>query len=61
MVTGGCWGLQGLQKGYKRLQGATRVTGGYRELEGVTGGYIELHEVIRVYMGLQRVLRGCMG
>ena len=40
--------LQGVTRGYKRLQ---RVTGGYKGLERVTSGY-------RVLQGLKRVKGG---
>ena len=47
--------------GYKGLQGGTRDTGNYRELQWVTGDYKGLQGVTRGYKTLQGVTRGYKG
>ena len=66
--TGGLKGLQGVTRGYKRLQGVTggykglqEVTRGYKGLQGVTGGYRGLKGVTRGDRRWQGVTGGCKG
>ena len=51
-------GIEGVTKGYRRLQG---VTGAYKGLQGVTGGYKGLQGVTGGYKGLQGVTEGERG
>ena len=41
---------------YRRLQGVTKGSGGYKGLQGVTWGYNRLHGVTRTYRESQRII-----